>query len=675
MTTAVTRQKISRQAQQLAKARGEEARDIALGFQTELFGGPFKGLLRAAEVMRGISSLSDATLAEVEQSEALFREFDEAAKPYKQLLDVYVVQHFGLKHADEFLRLYGAEVMDAPTEKLSPQYHQVLTETRALFEQKRFFHWDLEFPEVFIDLDKADWKTNPGFDAVVSNPPYVRQEELGAFKQYFAISFKNVYAGTADLFVYFFAQALTLLKEGGHTAYISSNSWLRANYASALRAYLRQETTVEILIDLGDNRVFEDAPDLYATIHIVRRAKPPTQHVAQVAVFKRGEGVDNLDQQLGEKLFAVSLHNQPDSGWQLERDTVRDLFLRLTTTSQSLEKVVNKRIFRGVLTGLNEAFIIDTATRDRLINEDPNCQAIIKPIVNGADVRSWYIDKQEQWLICTWHGTQIALYPPVKKWLQQFRESLEPRPTDWDQGAWKGRKPGSYHWYEIQDNVAYRDYFDGFKIFYPEMAKFPRFAIGEPGAVGNKTTFFIPQQNYYLLGVLMSRTTWFSIQNLCQPIGERTGLLRYTLSAQFISKLPIPDATSSEQKSIATLAEALTEQAHQRYQLHQDTRHRMLTDLGSLEKGLNKRLERWWELDFLAFRVEVQKAFKRDIPLKERGEWERYLADRRKQYEQKMAEIIRLETELNTLVYKLFNLTPDEIKIIEESTKYQYGEV
>jgi hypothetical protein len=134
----------------------------------------------------------------------------------------------------------------------------------------------------------------------------------------------------------------------------------------------------------------------------------------------------------------------------------------------------------------------------------------------------------------------------------------------------------------------------------------------------------------------------------------------------------------------------ITEQARARYQLHRQSRHRLLADLGSPSipgathfgsashlnpSHLNQKLTAWWELDFAAFRAEVKKGFKRDLPLAERDEWEAWLQQRRSQHQAYTAEIIRLETELNQRIYALFNLTPAEIKIVEDSTKYRYGEV
>ena len=109
--------------------------------------------------------------------------------------------------------------------------------------------------------------------------------------------------------------------------------------------------------------------------------------------------------------------------------------------------------------------------------------------------------------------------------------------------------------------------------------------------------------------------------------------------------------------------------------MHERTRQRIFSDLGTPGKKLNQKLTAWWNLDFPAFRAEVKKVFKKDIPLSERDEWEEWLTGRREEHERQTAEIIRLETELNANVYKLFGLTPEEIQVLEESTNYRYGEV
>jgi hypothetical protein len=175
--------------------------------------------------------------------------------------------------------------------------------------------------------------------------------------------------------------------------------------------------------------------------------------------------------------------------------------------------------------------------------------------------------------------------------------------------------------------------------------------------------------------ILQSRANWLCISQLCVPLGERAGANRYQQNIQFISRLPIPHASGDEREAICALVMEITEYAGSRYELHQKTHRRILSDLGVPGKKLNQKLTAWWELDFPAFRAEVKKVFKHDIPLDEHDEWEEWLAGRRAEHEALTAEIVRLETDLNARVYHMFNLTPEEIQTIEESTSYRYGEV
>ncbi|MFZ1403891.1 MAG: Eco57I restriction-modification methylase domain-containing protein, partial [Anaerolineae bacterium] len=653
--------------------------------QMALWGGPFAGLLALTTTMLEIAGRADTTLADVRQSADEFAAMQAALTPYKQALDLWVSQWFdeGRKTKDrgaafEFMTVHGADVLPAlrGERALAEKVRVAVERSRALWAEKRFFHWDLEFPEVFVDLARRDWAENPGFDAVIGNPPYVRQEQLAPLKPHFAANFAEVYHGTADLFVYFFAQGLRQLRAGGRLAYISSNSWFRAAYAKGLRAYLRTHMTIETLVDIGDNRIFVDAADVYPAIPVVQKTPPAPDHHAQVAIFTRGEGVKQFAEQVAAKLTPVAIHDQPDAGWQLGDDAGRRVFTKLMAAGRPLGEVVKGGIYYGVKTGSNEVFIIDRATRTRLVQADPHSAEIMKPILRGEDLRPWFWEDEERWLIFTRRGINIEAYPVVKEFLTPFRKQLEPRPTDWDRTQpWSGRKPGAYEWYEIQDTIDYYRAFATPKIFWPDIAKSPRFVWDDADTYASNTAYFVSDATPYLLGILASRTTWFGITNLSQPFGERIGANRYRLFAQFMSCLPIPDAPTADRDAIAALALAITEQARARYTLHRQTHHRILTDLGQPGAALNQKLTAWWELDFPGFMVEVRKAFKREIPLRQRDDWEGWLAARRAEHAQRTTEIVRLETQLNARVYALFDLTPAEIKIIEESTKYRYGEV
>ena len=609
----------------------------------------------------------------------------------------------------------------------TPAFERPLEQIRSLHAAQRFFHWDLEFPEVFYDRHGRPLGDQAGFDVVIGNPPYVRQEQLGPLKPFFQQAYAETYSGTADLFVYFFHQGVKLLRQGGLLGYIASNSWLRANYATPLRSFMRQQITVEQVIDLGDNRVFADAPDVYPAIPIVRKATPPADHTAQAATFSRGEGVKEFESQISGKLAPVSIHDQQDSGWQLGGDAGRQIFAKLmgpagglkppatgdegrlrglpeaasaafaessppvygpgggddsvpyAVVRKTLGEVVNGRIYSGIKTGINDAFIINQTTRDHIVQADPSCASVIKPFLRGEDLRPWYQENEGRWLIelpNRWTRTQfgeglsedaawIALqgrHPTLATHLAPFADATRKR----------GDK-GEY-WWELRPCDYYAE-FDKPKIFWPDICKFPRFSWDTDQTHLGNTGYIAVTDDPWILGYLSSRCAWFLISHTAMSLGERAGVMRYRLIDQYMRPLPIPDAPPAEREAIGALAMTITAEAKARYQLHRRARNRIQSDLGTAGKVLNQKLTAWWNLDFPAFRAEIQKVFKRDIALKERDDWEEWLGVQREKHRQHTAAIIAGEVELNRRVYHLFNLSAEEIAMIEVSTKYQYGEV
>jgi len=205
--------------------------------QFNLMAGPFVGLLRAAEIMRGVSILSDATFAELEQSEKLFRQFDQAAKPYKRLLDIYVSKFFGLKRAEHFLSVFGTKAISADPAKMNKADAAVYKNAQKLSDEKRFFHWDLEFPEVFIDLENACWHENAGFDVVIGNPPYGLIEPL----KWSSNSYN-------DAFVYFWSFGLKTACNKGYASFIVPAAMLTGiNYTNLRQNILNKASIKEVV--------------------------------------------------------------------------------------------------------------------------------------------------------------------------------------------------------------------------------------------------------------------------------------------------------------------------------------------------------------------------------------------------------------------------------------------
>jgi hypothetical protein len=300
-------------------------------------------------------------------------------------------------------------------------------------------------------------------------------------------------------------------------------------------------------------------------------------------------------------------------------------------------------------------------------------------LLRGEDLRPWYQESEGRWLICIPNGwtrdilsvTEMPedlawekftlLYPSLARYLEPFAEAARSRQ---DKGEF---------WWELRP-CDYYDAFEQPKIFWPDIAKFPRFSWDEQGQFVNNKGYILLPPDKSLLGLLQSRICWFCITRLCAPLAERAGLIIYQHFTQYMTCLPIPSLTEVQREQIKNVVEQLTEIAWQRYSVRRKTAQRIQQDLGSAQAKFNKRLASWWDLSFKDFRNEIVKIFGHDISLKERDDWEEFVQDRSSEIARLTSEITSLEVELNAIVYAVFGLNEDEIKLIEQETKFSYGE-
>jgi len=384
------------------------------------------------------------------------------------------------------------------------------------------FDWLAEFPAVM----KAG-----GFDVVIGNPPYVRQESLKEQKEYYQLHYA-VYQGTADLYAYFIEKGISLLRPGGIFSYIVANKWMRANYGKPLRKFLLTKQ-IEEIVDFGDLPVFKTATT-YPCIIRISNIKP----TREFCISK----VDTLDfpdlaGYVMEHRHPMDQHTLTDGGWTLGNKRTENLLKKLQSAGRPLEEYVMGQIFYGIKTGLNKAFVVDEQTKKKLIEEDPKSAEIIKPFVVGKDVKRYEDpDNQGKFLIFTRHGISIKHYPAIFNYLKQFKNELMPRPSDWVGENWDGRKPGAYEWYEVQDTIDYFAEFEKPKIMYPDIAPRGYFTLDVNGSYycGN-TVYFLVTDQKFLLGILNSKLITFYYSKVAALI--RGGYLRFF--TQDIAKLPI----------------------------------------------------------------------------------------------------------------------------------------
>ncbi len=607
----------------------------------------------------------------VKQQEAMYARMNEEMAVWQRIADVWAARYFGLQIDQETWKGIRAHLLDGET--AAQDVKAALAEADRIAGERHFLHWDLSFPEIFFNPDGTP-REDAGFDAVIGNPPYVRQERIQPVKPFLEVKY-DVYQGTADLFLYFYERGLRFLKPGERLGYITSGTYMNSNSASAFREYVHDHASFETVVNFGENQPFRGAEMVYPTIAILKKA--PSKRTFR-SLFIEGTRIpDDLDVALAEEGVNALSEIVAMDEWRFQAAELTELFRKIIGEYPTLGSRVNGRMYRGITTGLNDAFIIDQKTRNRLIQDHASSADIIKRMIHGSSLRPWYQMDSGDYLIFSRRGIEIDNYPAVKQHLEKFQERLEPKPDDWNRkkGRWPGRKSGTYEWYEIQDSTAYYQEFDESKIFWAEIAKLPRFSWDEKGLyASNKAHMLIPE-SISLLGLLNSRVSWFVLSQLCVPLRLRAGLWQYQLTQQFVERLPIPELSSAQESELAEIAEAITAQARERYALHESVRHRIATDLGEGGK-LNTKLTEWWALaDGAELRAEVKKAFRSDIPLSERDDWEKYLAAQQAKHESMTEEIVVLETRMNAIVYAAFDLTPEEIALIEEATRYPYGSV
>ncbi len=419
--------------------------------------------------------------------------------------------------------------------------------------------------------DKKSYRIGP-FDLVIGNPPYVRQEAIKDQKplleKHFGGKDKNrnpvgAYVGTADLFVYFIQRGIELLNPGGAFAFVTSNKWYRAKYGTNLRAWMNRQTEIRRIIDFGDAEVFDAIA--YPTIIIATRRDAPVQapkesdslRVMNWPADRDRSEVEGFSALVDEIGFDMPQNTLGADGWQLEPLAKRGLLERIRAAGIPLGQYVEGRFYYGIKTGLNDAFVIDGPTKDRLIAEHASSADIIKPFLRGRDIKRWRVEPQDFWLIFTRQGTNLDDYPAIAAHLEPYRDALTPKPASWNvakNGPWKGRKSGSYKWFEIQDTVAYWKYFEKPKIFVPEIQDRAQYALDyESFYCVNKASFIVSDEIDYIIAILNSSVSWWITQHTFAS--KQGGFFEFT--QQYVSQIPIPKPTAMQKPLIEVVVRTI----------------------------------------------------------------------------------------------------------------------
>ncbi len=459
-------------------------------------------------------------------------------------------------------------------------------------ESNHPFEWRFEFPEILDD--DGNFK---GFDLIIGNPPYIRQEELKELKPHLAKNYK-VYKGTSDIYTYFYELGFNVLKDNGVLSYITSNKYTRAGYGEALREFLLKNVKFLEYTDLNGIKVFDSAT-VDTSILCFEKSKSKDNKFKYLALSNEILKTCTYDIGLYKDFAEFSQNSLSKESFTFSDENTSALKAKIERIGTPLKEWHGLNIYRGILTGYNEAFIITTEKRNEILAnckdeaEKERTAKLIRKMLRGRDIKRYSYEWAGLWVIGTFPSLKIDIeqYPALKQYLSQFLPRIE-------QSGEKGcRKKTSNKWFETQDNIAYYEEFEKEKIVWNRISSDLCFSYdNQKNFILDSMfsiTFYSNINLKYLIANLNSSISKFWIKNNAATLGD--GIYGAKI---YIEKLPIPKINSKNEK----IADELIN----------------LVD-------------------------EILKAKEQD----------------------KNANTQKLENKINSLVYKLYNLTEEEIKIIE----------
>jgi methylase of polypeptide subunit release factors len=368
--------------------------------------------------------------------------------------------------------------------------------------EKPFFLWKLNFPEVF--------KQNGGFDVVIGNPPYVQIQNFSGqqIQKDWANQNYATFAKTGDIYCLFYEKGNRILRDSGTLAFITSNKWMRANYGKALRNYFLNQAAIHQLIDFGDSPIFKEATT-YTNIMLFSKIQDNIQ-VKAWDVSKTYIPNASLETMLAKAGEGSAFFN--DDRFVIVPEKLGNIKKRIEAAGTPL-KDWNISINYGIKTGFNEAFIIDGKKKEELIVKDPKSAEIIKPILRGRDIKRYQASFADLWLIATFPSLKIDIdeYPAIKEYLEGFLPKIKQTGESFVNEEGKketSRKKTGNQWFETQDQISYHQEFEKEKIIYPNMTKYRPFFFDSKGFYTNQKCFILTSNSSDLKYLLALFNSW-----------------------------------------------------------------------------------------------------------------------------------------------------------------------
>ena len=403
------------------------------------------------------------------------------------------------------------------------------------------FEWRFEFPEV---LDNDGFFL--GFDVVIGNPPYIALQKMKQEQKVLSTQGYFTYSKLSDIYCLFYEKGIQILKPQGLLTYITSNSWLRTQYGELLRIYLTRNANPQILVNIEDAQVFDEAT---VESNILTLIKADYSHSLKATALKEDYNPDiSLSDYFDRN--ALTIAELPESGWVIGSDLEVLLKQKMETQSILLGSL-DYEITYGVKTGFNEAFTINKELYDYFVRKNDKNLEIIKPILRGRDLKKYHYEFAGFYMICTFPALKIDIenYPDVKEYLLSFgKDRLEQK------GQKGGRKKTFNQWFETQDTISNWQEFKKEKIVWGELSDEQKFTYDESGFYANNTIFILTGKNLkYLLSILNCKLSKWYFEQISTSSGMGTNRwLKYK-----IELLPIKQISEEEQKPLISLVDQI----------------------------------------------------------------------------------------------------------------------
>ncbi|WP_314340419.1 Eco57I restriction-modification methylase domain-containing protein [Leptotrichia wadei] len=521
------------------------------------------------------------------------------------------------------------------------------------------FNWEKEFPQVF---------KNGGFDVVIGNPPYVRvqglKENYLEQTKYYEKNYVSA-TGSYDIYALFMEKGFKLINKKGLVSFILPHKFLVTDFGSGIRKFFVEKRAVESLLHFGSELVFSEASTYTCIVTLSKKNK-------EKILFKKVNPNKISEIFKWDKMDYNLLSNK---NWDLQSEEIYNLIKKLKKQPYTVEEVF-KSIFQGIATSLDDVYVFEGKEEGNIIKgynkkfdyEFEIEKELVKPILGGKEVSKYCNMKIKNYVLFPYHRINNKMeivdikyiennLPLTKKYLENFEKEIK--------GREKGKMSNRQDWYAYiyPKNL---DKFDSSKIMTREISLGCNMTYDSEGKIYHNTKVysFVKNKKFnvddkFYLALLNSKVMWFFIKNT----GSEYSGGYYVFKTNYLKPFPLPEIPDNAEMFIEKADKMLflnknLQELSQKFQ-------RLLIRKFELEK-LSTKLQDWYLLKFSEFVKELKKA-KIKLSLKDEMEWEEIFLEKKEEAEKVKNEIEMTDKEIDRMVYELYELSEEEVNIIERN--------